>query len=235
MINIELLKDYCLEIGVKLDDDALKYFDIYANELVETNKVMNLTAITDADGIVLKHFVDSLEFLRFVDIPEGASFIDVGTGAGFPGVPLLIARNDIKLTLLDSLNKRIEFLKSVIDVCNLTADFVHGRAEDAGKDKVLRETFDFATARAVAPLNVLAEYCLPFVKVGGYFVAMKGSEDETEGAKNAVSQLGGAFEDTVSYKLPNGDGRTIVIIKKISQTPTQFPRKPKKIASAPLE
>ena len=136
MINTEQLKDYCLEIGVQLDDNALKCFDIYANELVETNKVMNLTAITDADGIVIKHFVDSLEFLRFVDIPEGASVIDVGTGAGFPGVPLLIARNDIKLTLLDSLNKRIEFLKSVIDVCNLTADFVHGRAEDAGKDKV---------------------------------------------------------------------------------------------------
>ncbi len=235
MINKDLLRDYCSEIGVELDEKALNGFDFYANTLVETNKVMNLTAITEPDEIVVKHFVDSLEFLRFVDIPKGAKIIDVGTGAGFPGLPLLLAREDLKLTLLDSLKKRIDFLESVVCGCGKEAQLIHSRAEDAGQNKVLRETFDFATARAVAPLNVLAEYCLPFVKEGGYFVALKGSEDETEGAKNAVSLLGGRFEDIVSYKLPNGDQRTIVIIKKISQIPTIYPRKPKKITSTPLE
>ena len=234
MINKELLMKYCDEVGIVLDERALESFDKYAKMLVETNKVMNLTAITEPDEIVVKHFIDSLELLRFVDIPESASIIDVGTGAGFPGIPLLIARNDIKLTLLDSLQKRLGFLESVLDECNLGAELVHSRAEDAG-NSVLRETFDFAAARAVAPLNVLSEYCLPFVKVGGYFVALKGSGEETGSAKNAVSLLGGRIEDNVSYKLPNFDPRAMVIIKKISQTPTNYPRKPKKLASSPLE
>ena len=234
MINKELLQRYSAKFGVELDEKALNNFDNYAQLLVETNKVMNLTAITEPDEIVIKHFIDSLATLKYVDIPEGASMIDVGTGAGFPGVPLLIARNDIKLTLLDSLNKRIGFLESVVDSCNLSAEFVHSRAEDAGREECFRETFDFATARAVAPLNILAEYCLPFVKVGGCFVALKGSEDETEDSKNAITLLGGGIEQNVSYKLPNGNPRTIVIIKKISQTPTKYPRKPKKIASSPL-
>ena len=235
MINKDLLRAYCGEIGVNLSDSALENFDFYAKTLVEPNKVMNLTAITEPDEIVIKHFVDSLELLKYIDIPRGASIIDVGTGAGFPGLPLLIAREDLNLTLIDALRKRIDFLDEVLSGCNLNAELIHSRAEDAGQNKVLRETFDFATARAVAPLNVLSEYCLPFVKEGGYFVALKGSEDETESAKNAAALLGGRIEDTVSYKLPNGDPRTIVIIKKISQTPTIYPRKPKKIASAPLE
>ena len=137
--------------------------------------------------------------------------------------------DDIKLTFLDSLKKRLGFIEGVLDVCNLKAKLVHARAEDGGRDKDLRETFDFATARAVAPLNILAEYCLPFVKVGGRFVALKGSNEETESFKGAIEKLGGELEESVSYKLPNGDKRCLVIIKKISQTPTIFPRKPKKI------
>lgn len=234
MINKELLKEYAQSFGVNLDENALECFDKYAEILVETNKVMNLTAITEPDEIVIKHFTDSLAFLKYVSLGDGASVVDVGTGAGFPGVPLLIANNNIRLTLLDALSKRLSFLETVLESCNLSAELVHARAEDAGHDGKLRETFDFATARAVAPLNVLAEYCLPLVKTGGYFAALKGSEDETESSKNAVSLLGGEIEDIVSYKLPNGDPRSIVIIKKISQTPTQYPRKPKKIASSPL-
>ena len=235
MINKELLRDYCSEIGVELDENALEQFDFYANALVETNKVMNLTAITEPDEIVVKHFADSLEILSFCNIQNGAKLIDVGTGAGFPGIPLLIARRDIQLTLLDSLRKRLDFLETVIDGCSLDAELVHARAEDAGQNAVLRETFDIATARAVAPLNVLLEYCLPFVKVGGYFIALKGSEEEILSAGRALEELGGEITENVSYKLPNGDPRTIVVVKKISQTPTKYPRKPKKIATAPLE
>ena len=149
-------------------------------------------------------------------------------------MPLLLARNDIALTLMDSLNKRLVFLGEVLKKCDLQAELVHARAEDAGQETCFRETYDFATARAVAPMNVLAEYCLPFVKVGGYFVALKGSKDEIGDAESAISTLGGKICNNVSYKLPNGDQRTIIIIKKISQTPTKYPRKSKKIASAPL-
>ncbi|MBQ9531571.1 MAG: 16S rRNA (guanine(527)-N(7))-methyltransferase RsmG [Eubacterium sp.] len=235
MINKELLKEYSEDFGVNLNGRALDNFDNYADLLVKTNKVMNLTAITEPEQILIKHFVDSLEVLKYDDIHEGASVIDVGTGAGFPGVPLLIARNDLKLTLLDSLSKRLDFLEEVLDTCNLSANLVHSRAEDGGQDMNLRETFDFATARAVAPLNVLCEYCLPFVKVGGHFVALKGSGEETEEAEGAISKLGGEIISKVSYKLPNGDPRSIIIIKKISQTSTQYPRKPKKIAASPLK
>lgn len=234
MINKELLKKYCDNTGVELNEKALDNFDKYAYLLVETNKVMNLTAITLPDEIIIKHFVDSLELLRRFDIGKGASVIDVGTGAGFPGVPLLIARNDIELTLLDSLQKRLFFLESVLDECKLSARLIHARAEDGGRDKDLRETFDLATARAVAPLNVLSEYCLPFVKVGGYFVALKGSSEETENASGAIEKLGGRIRENVSYKLPNGDPRSMVVIEKISQTSTEYPRKPKKIAQSPL-
>ena len=234
MINRELLKSLSMDIGIQLDEIALNNFDKFAEALVETNKVMNLTAITEPDEIVVKHFVDSLELLRYVDMPKDASLIDVGCGAGFPGIPIQIARPDLRISLIDSLKKRIDFVNKVIDDCSLDAVAWQSRAEDAAHYALNREDFDFATARAVAPLNILAEYCLPFVKVGGYFIALKGSEDETEASKNAITLLGGKIEQNVSYKLPNGDPRTIVIIKKISQTPTKYPRKPKKIAASPL-
>jgi 16S rRNA (guanine527-N7)-methyltransferase len=234
MINKQLLFQQSTELGIDLSDTALNNFDIYANELVEWNQKMNLTAITEPDDIVIKHFVDSIMLLKYADVPQGAKIIDVGTGAGFPGVPLKIAREDIELTLMDSLNKRLIFLEDVIDKCSLSAELIHSRAEDLGKNEDFREKFDIATARAVAPLNVLCEYCMPFVKVGGTFVALKGSSDEVSTADNAIKELGGEIIKDVSYKLSNGDGRSVVSIKKISQTPTKYPRKSKKISTQPL-
>ena len=234
MINKELLKTYAAELGVSLDDTALDRFDVYAKLLVETNKVMNLTGITEPDEIVVKHFIDSLELLKYTDISQGASLIDVGTGAGFPGVPLLIARPDLKVTLLDSLQKRLGFIESVLNACSLNAVLIHMRAEDGGQDSSLRETFDIATARAVAPMNVLSEYLLPYVKVGGSMYALKGTGEDISASKVAVETLGGEIADEFAFELPNGDSRSIVYVKKISQTPTQYPRKSKKITTKPL-
>lgn len=230
MINKDLLKELC----PFLNDKQLEQFDIYARLLVEWNEKMNLTAITEPDEIVIKHFADSLALLEYADVPQGASVIDVGTGAGFPTVPLLIARPDIKLTLMDSLNKRLTFLDAVLEECGLDAQLVHARAEDLGKDSDYRERYDIATARAVAPMNVLTEYCMPFVKVGGCFVALKGSNDDVSPAENAIKELGGSLDKAVSYKLHNGDSRSIAIVKKISQTSTKYPRNTKKITTKPL-
>lgn len=230
MINKDLLREYCPDVS----DKQAEQFDIYANTLVQWNEKMNLTGITEPDDIVIKHFVDSLMLLDYCDIPQGASIIDVGTGAGFPGIPLLIARNDIKLTLMDSLQKRLTFLDDVLRQTELPAETVHGRAEELGNDKAFREKFDIATARAVAPLNILCEYCLPFVKVGGYFAALKGSNDEIDDSVHAITELGGELISNTAYKLPNNDGRSIVMIKKISQTPTRYPRRSKKIQNSPL-
>lgn len=234
MINKALLKEYADGIGVSLDETALQRFFQYAEMLVEVNGYMNLTAITEPDDIVVKHFIDSLELLKYADIPEGAKVIDVGTGAGFPGVPLLIARPDIELTLLDSLKKRLGFLQDVLDTCCLNAELVHMRAEDGGQNSSLRETFDVATARAVAPLNVLSEYLLPYVKVGGAMYALKGTGEDIAQSETAITTLGGEIAGEFAYELPNGDKRIIVYVKKISQSPTQYPRKSKKITAKPL-
>lgn len=230
MINKELLHKHCSY----LTDTQLEQFDIYAKLLVEWNEKMNLTGITEPDEIVIKHFVDSLAFLDYAELPQNASVIDVGTGAGFPSVPLLIARPDIKLTLMDALQKRLNFLDAVLQETGLTAELVHSRAEELGKDADYREQFDIATARAVAPMNVLSEYCLPFVKVGGCFVALKGSSDDVSPAENAIKILGGELISNVSYKLPNDDPRSIAVVKKISQTSTKYPRNNKKISTKPL-
>lgn len=233
-MNEQLLRQEAERLGITLDNYAVDRFDMYAERLIAWNKRMNLTAITDPDEMVIKHFADSLAILKYVDIPKDAQVVDVGTGAGFPGLPLLFARPDIQLTLVDSLHKRLVFIKDVLHSSGLFAERIHERAEILGKDPDYRETFDVATARAVAPLNVLSEYCLPFVKVGGLFVAMKGSEDEVPAAANAIKELGGELLDNVSYKLSSGDNRHLVIIKKISQTPTKYPRKSKKIDTKPL-
>ncbi len=230
MINKQLVKDGC----PFLTDEQLTKLDIYAQELVEWNQKMNLTAITEPDEIAVKHFVDCITLLNYANISENAKIIDIGTGAGFPGIPLLIARNDLKFTLVDSLNKRLNFIENVLDKCELTAELLHSRAEDLGKNTDYRESFDYSVARAVAPMNVLCEYCLPFVKIGGELIALKGSNDDVANAENAIKELGGELVSNVSYKLPNGDGRTIAIIRKISQTPTKYPRKSKKITTQPL-
>lgn len=234
MIDKERLRSLALQSGIELDQTALDRFDTYAELLVEWNGKMNLTAITEPEEIEVKHFLDCLMLPKYFDLKNKKTVIDVGAGAGFPSVPLLIYNPDLCLTMMDAINKRLTFLDTAIHAIGLEANLVHARAEDSGQDKNYREMFDLATARAVAPMNVLAEYCLPFVKVGGYFVALKGSNDDTEQAKDAIATLGGEVVSNVSYKLNGTEPRSIVVVKKISQTPTQFPRKAKKISAKPL-
>ena len=220
--------------SLKLTRELYQKFDKYAELLIEWNEKINLTAITDAQGISIKHFLDSLLMLNFFDIPENAKVIDVGTGAGFPGIPLKLYRNDIELTLLDSLNKRINFLDTVCDALEIDAEYIHARAEDGGRQADLREKFDVATARAVANLPVLCEYCLPYVKVGGVFAALKGPNEDIESAKTAISLLGGEILSINNYFIPNGDPRMLILIKKISQTPTKYPRNSGQISKKSL-
>lgn len=234
MIDKNRLCSLAKENGIILDDTALDRFDTYAELLVEWNGKMNLTAITEPEEIEVKHFLDCLMLPKYFNLDYIQTVIDVGAGAGFPSVPLLIYKPDLCLTMMDAINKRLTFLDTAIHALGLEAQLIHERAEAAGQDENYREKFDLATARAVAPMNVLAEYCLPFVKVGGYFVALKGSNDDTEEAKNAIATLGGEIVDNISYKLNGTEPRSIVVIKKISQTPTQFPRKSKKISTKPL-
>lgn len=234
MIDKNRLCSLAKENGIILDDTPLDRFDTYAELLVEWNGKMNLTAITEPEEIEVKHFLDCLMLPKYFDLENIQTVIDVGAGAGFPSVPLLIYKPDLCLTMMDAINKRLTFLDTAVHALGLEAQLIHERAEAAGQDENYREKFDLATARAVAPMNVLAEYCLPFVKVGGYFVALKGSNDDTEEAKNAIATLGGEIVDNISYKLNGTEPRSIVVIKKISQTPTQFPRKSKKISTKPL-
>ena len=234
MIDKERLHSLALQSGIELDQTSLDRFDTYAELLVEWNGKMNLTAITEPEEIEVKHFLDCLMLPKYFDLSNTKTVIDVGAGAGFPSVPLLIYNPDLCLTMMDAINKRLTFLDTAIHAIGLEANLVHARAEDSGQDKNYREMFDLATARAVAPMNVLAEYCLPFVKVGGYFVALKGSNDDTEQAKEAIATLGGEVVSNISYKLNSTEPRSIVVVKKISQTPTQFPRKAKKISAKPL-
>ena len=223
------------QAGMTLTDIQINQFVRYYELLAETNKVMNLTALTEPEDVAVKHFIDSL--FAYDPAMHNAALADVGTGAGFPGVPLKIFDSTIKLTLLDSLAKRLKFLDTLtaeLGLQNVTT--VHARAEDAGKDKNLREQFDFVTARAVARLNVLAEFCLPLVKVGGKFIAMKGdAQDEIAEAENAIKLLGGKIIEIKNIKLPNlDDKRTLVIIEKIKNTPNKYPRKAGTAAKEPL-
>lgn len=236
MINKEALRLGALNFGVALDETALDRFDKYASLLCEWNKFMNLTAIKEPEEIVNKHFIDSLSLLSAVKIPENAKIIDVGTGAGFPGIPVLIARNDLKVTLLDSTNKRLEFIKAVLEETGLSAETVHMRAEDAGRDENYREKFDFATARAVSNLRELSEYCLPFVKKNGYFVPMKSAktDEEIKEAEKAIKTLGGKTEKVISFEIDGAGTRTVILIKKISQTSSAYPRPSAKMAKFPI-
>ncbi len=214
-------------LGIVLSNEQIKNFYDFMNLLIEKNKVMNLTGITDPKEVVLKHFIDSLTVLKYINKDD--KMIDVGTGAGFPGMPLKIAENSLVITLLDSLNKRINFLNEVIEKVDLDKiKTIHGRAEELGQNKEYREMFDIATSRAVAPLNILLEYMLPFVKVGGKCICMKGSncDEEIENAKNAIKIFGGEIEKIEKFNLPNSDNnRTILLIKKVKKTGRQYPRK----------
>lgn len=233
----DLLQNYIKDYKITLTENQYEQFQKYFELLVEWNKKMNLTAITDESGVALKHFADSLSLLNFVDIPQNSSLADVGTGAGFPGVVLKIARPDIKLTLIDSLNKRLVFLGEVCAQLGIEAELIHSRAEDGVRDEKLRESFDFAVSRAVARMNVLSEYCLPYVKVGGAFCAMKGAQanEEFKESLNAINTLGGKLEKKYFFELPeNGGERAIAVVRKVKNTPQKYPRQSGKIKAKAL-
>lgn len=229
--------DFCKQSfqqsDIELSKTLYEKLDIYAEFLVEYNKSVNLTAITDPTEILFKHFIDSILLDKYVDIPENASIIDVGTGAGFPSVPLKLFRPDINITLLDSLNKRITFLKMLCEKLGIQAEFIHERAEIAGKNPDFRERFDVSCARAVANMSVLSEMCLPFVRTNGIFTAMKGLSENIADGNNAVGLLGGEISDQSVYEV-FGEGRKIVVVKKISHTPTKYPRNSGQIKKKPL-
>lgn len=232
-----LLQNYIKDYKITLTENQYEQFQKYFELLVEWNEKMNLTAITDESGVALKHFADSLSLLNFVDIPQNSSLADVGTGAGFPGVVLKIARPDIKLTLIDSLNKRLVFLNEVCSQLGIDAELIHSRAEDGARDEKLRESFDFAVSRAVARMNVLSEYCLPYVKVGGAFCAMKGAQanEEFKESLNAINTLGGKLEKKYFFELPeNGGERAIAVVRKVRNTPQKYPRQSGKIKAKAL-
>ena len=216
-------------LEIHLTDAQIEQFLIYYEMLTEWNQIMNLTAITEYEDVMKKHFIDSLSLVKAMDLSNALSVIDVGTGAGFPGLALKIAFPNLEITLLDSLNKRIQFLDAVIDKLELNnIETIHGRAEDFSKQDKLREKYDLCVSRAVANLSTLSEYCLPFVKVNGLFVSYKSEKisEELAAAGNAISILGGHFDRQVDFTLPNSDVyRNLVAIKKLNATPAKYPRK----------
>ncbi len=231
-----IMCEYLVELNIELSDTQLEQFYNYMELLLEWNKVINLTAITDPEEIIKKHFIDSLTIIK--RLKETSSIIDVGSGAGFPGIPIKIFFPRTNVILLDSLNKRIKFLNEVIEKLNLKGiKAVHGRAEDFGRNKEYREKFDVATARAVAPLQVLIEYLMPFVKVGGSCLCMKGSnsEEEIKNSENAINMLGGNLIKTEEFIIPKTDiKRRVVEIKKIKETEKKYPRKAGVPSKTPL-
>lgn len=224
--------------NIMLSEKQLQQFLTYFEMLVEWNKKMNLTAITEYEEVMKKHFVDSLSLTQAFDLSDNLSLIDVGTGAGFPGLPLKIVFPNLKITLLDSLNKRVQFLNAVIEELGLQdIEAVHGRAEDFAKENLLREKFDLAVSRAVANLTTLSEYCLPFVKVGGSFISYKSEKaaDEIDQAKKAIFLLGGNLEKQIELHLPDSDiYRNLVVIEKKAASPKKYPRKAGLPAKEPL-
>lgn len=239
---MDKIKDYVEQITegqVLLTDVQMAQFEQYYDRLIEKNKVMNLTAITEREDVILKHFIDSLALAGYVKLWEKEyKIIDVGTGAGFPGIPLKIAFPNLQVTLFDSLNKRIKFLQEMIDTLKLKEiTAVHGRAEEGARDKNMREKYDFVVSRAVANMAVLSEYCIPFVKVGGYFIPYKTGtvEEEITQGKKAIQILGGKIEKTEKLMLPDSDiSRSFVFIKKEKQTPKAYPRKAGTASKQPL-
>ena len=223
-------------LPLTVQEDFIRDCRAYYDFLVEYNEKVNLTAITEPHEAAVKHFADSAAVLRYADLPQNASVIDVGTGAGFPSLPMKLLRRDLQVTLLDSLQKRLVFLQELCSRLCLEARTLHHRAEDAGQLPALREQFDVATARAVAALPVLAEYCLPFVKAGGVFIALKGAgaREELYGAQKAIRALGGELIDAQFFTIGDGWERCVAVIKKISQTPTKYPRPAAKIKKSPL-
>lgn len=232
-MNKQLFLNGLKKLNIEITDKQANQFEDYSNLLKEWNNKINLTAITDDDGISIKHFLDCVLPLKYIDVPYNASVADIGTGAGFPGLPIKIMRNDISLCLVDSLNKRINFLNEVTSRLELdNVQCIHARAEELAKDNKYREKFDFVISRAVANMTVLCEYCLPFIRVGGTFIALKSSEikEETEEALSMIGNLGGKLKDIITAPLPESDIiRSLVIIEKVRSTPKSFPRSSKRI------
>ncbi|MBR3629085.1 MAG: 16S rRNA (guanine(527)-N(7))-methyltransferase RsmG [Oscillospiraceae bacterium] len=224
------------DCGVDVSRETYEMMEVYAAFLVAYNEKVNLTAVTEGNEILRKHFLDSMLLAVKCGsyLPEGGAVLDIGSGAGFPGVPLCIVRPDLDITLLDSLNKRIVFLDALREKLGITYRTIHGRAEELARKQEYRERFDAVTARAVAAMPVLAEYSLPFVKQNGYWMAMKGPNEEIRPALQGIRMLGGHSEEDVRYSLPGGDERVIFVVKKCSPTPTKYPRNSGQIRQKPL-
>lgn len=226
---MEQLKKKSEMLDISLSEKQLQQFLSYYEMLIEKNKVMNLTAITEKEEVIDKHFIDSISFNKAMDVTKSLKILDLGTGAGFPGIPLKIAYPNLEITLLDSLNKRIKFLDEVIEALGLEGiSTIHGRAEDYAKQVSYREQFDICVSRAVANLATLSEYCLPYVKEGGCFISYKSGsvEEELEQSKKAIFELGGKVKEVIAFTLPETDiERTFVVIEKVRKTPKKYPRK----------
>lgn len=236
--NTKILTDGCENLGITLSEEQIEQFMLYYEYLIEKNKVMNLTGITEFDDVMIKHFVDSLAVVKAVDMNQVHTLLDLGTGAGFPGIPLKIAFPHVKMVLLDSLNKRIKFLNEVIDKCRLEKiTAIHGRAEELAKQKNYRENFDLCVSRAVANLSSLSEYCIPYVKMNGQFISYKsGNIDmELKEAERAIKILGGQKKEVIRFQLPDSDiDRSLVVIDKVKTTPGKYPRKAGMPSKEPL-
>lgn len=233
----EELQQNMTAFGIHLTEQQVQQFCSFEEALMETNTVMNLTAITDPQEVAVKHMVDSLSYYEERYIPSGSSLLDLGTGAGFPGLPLLIYRPDLKVTFFDSLQKRLNFVQSVTMELGLNASFLHGRAEDEAHKKEYREQFDIVTSRAVARLAVLCEWALPYVAKGGMFISLKGAqyEEEAREARHALEIVGGVIEEIRAVHLPGiADKRAVLYIRKVQDSPKKYPRKPKIAAKNPL-
>lgn len=236
ILSKTLFDEYCGRLSFDVGAGVFDKLDEYARLLIEWNKNINLTAITQPDEILVKHFIDSMYLLKCVDIGQNGSLCDVGTGAGFPGAVVSVLRPDISVTLMDSIGKKLKFVECVVDTLGLNCSVVNMRAEDAGQNREYRERYDVVTARAVSQLNKLSEYCVPLTKEGGVFAPLKAvlSDEEAQSGAAAAKLLGARREKRERYFLPDGSEREIIIFKKISQTPPKYPRNSAQIAKKPL-
>lgn len=239
MEYFDLMNTACSKEGMSFDEAKYNKFMLYKNLLKEWNEKINLTSIVEDEEIIKKHFIDSIKAFRFEFLKDAKNIIDVGTGGGFPGIPIKIVNEKIDLVLLDSLNKRINFLNEVVKQLKLDGvQTLHGRAEDFARDSNYREKFDIATSRAVANMTVLSEFCMPYVKVGGYFLALKGPsvDEEIKESKNAIGTLGGKLEDIIKVEIENSDLKhNLVIVKKVKSTDKRYPRKAGVVTKRPLK
>lgn len=229
VLLVDTLVNGAAELDLEINEEQSKQFEKFYRLLVERNKVLNLTSIVEEKEVAIKHFIDSLSCLKATPFDDGMSLLDIGTGAGFPGIPIKICRPGLTVTLVESLDKRVNFLNEVISGLSLNqVEAIHARAEDIGRNKDYRESYDRVVARAVAGLGVLTEYCLPAVKVGGFFLAMKGPklEEELAAAKKAIEIIGGEVESSINLRLPfTEDERNMVLIRKVKATPEKYPRR----------